>query len=106
MRLENGHRVSYDAYKRTNGSKVHIAVDTLGDLLAVVVSGLRKRERHQAAHVCAELKAATGETIEMAYVDRGYTGKDAKRADEAFDVELEVVTDTEVKKGFVLLPRC
>ena len=27
---ESGHRASYDGYKRTNGSKVHVAVDTLG----------------------------------------------------------------------------
>ena len=95
---------------RTNGSKVHIAVDTLGNLLAVVVSGAKTQERHQVANVCAELKAATGGTVELAfvdqgYVDQGYTGEDAKRAAEAFDVDLEVVKHTEAKKGFVLLPR-
>ena len=106
---ESGHRASYDGYKRTNGSKVHIAVDTLGNLLgnllAVVISGAKTQERHQVAHLCAELKEATGGTVELAYVDQGYTGKDAKRAAEAFDVELEVVKHTEAKKGFVLLPR-
>ena len=96
---ESGHRASYEGYKRTNGSKVHIAVDTLGNLLAVVISGAKTQERHQVAHVCAELKEATGGTVELAYVDQGYTGKDAKQAAEAFDVELEVVKHAEAKKG-------
>jgi len=32
---ENGPRTGYDGYKRKRGSKVHMAVDTLGQLLAV-----------------------------------------------------------------------
>ena len=34
---ESGPRAGYDGYKRKRGSKVHIAVDTLGHLLAVHV---------------------------------------------------------------------
>ena len=102
---ESGHRASYDGYKRTNGSKVHIAVDTLGNLLAVVVSGAKTQERREVAEVCARLQEATGGTVELAYVDQGYTGEDAASAADAHDVELEVVKHTEAKKGFVLLPR-
>ena len=55
------------------------------------------------ANVCAKLKEATGGTVELAYVDQGYvdqgdTGKNAKRAAEAFDVELEAVRHTPKKK--------
>lgn len=33
--MESGHRAGYDGGKRKKGSKVHIAVDTLGQLLAL-----------------------------------------------------------------------
>ena len=35
---ESGGRAGYDGYKRKKGSKVHIAVDTLGHLLALRVN--------------------------------------------------------------------
>jgi hypothetical protein len=35
---ESGHRAEYDGHKRKKGSKVHIAVDTLGHLLALAVT--------------------------------------------------------------------
>jgi hypothetical protein len=35
---ESGARAGYDAAKRRKGSKVRVAVDTLGQLLAVVVT--------------------------------------------------------------------
>ena len=35
---ESGARAGYDGYKKKNGSKVHIAVDTRGHLLALVVT--------------------------------------------------------------------
>jgi transposase len=47
----------------------------------------------------------TGDTIELAYVDQGYTGDNAAQAAEKHGVQLEVVKHTEAKRGFVLLPR-
>src|SRR5690606_26266177 len=35
---ESGKRAGYDGHKRKKGSKIHIAIDTLGHLLAVVVT--------------------------------------------------------------------
>lgn len=37
---ESGPRAGYDGYKRRKGSKVHVTVDTLGDLLALKVTGV------------------------------------------------------------------
>ena len=48
---------------------------------------------------------ATGESVELAYVDRGYTGEEASAAAEAHSIRLEVVKHPGAKKGFVLLPR-
>jgi transposase len=47
----------------------------------------------------------TGENVELAYVDQGYTGENAAQAANKHGVRLEVVKHTEVKRGFVLLPR-
>jgi transposase len=44
---ESGPRAGYDGYKRKRGSKVHIAVDTLGQLLAVHVTPANEQERAQ-----------------------------------------------------------
>jgi len=46
---------------------------------------------------------ATGESVELAYVDRGYTGEEASA--DAKGIRLEVVKHPGAKKDFVLLPR-
>ena len=51
------------------------------------------------------VQKATGETVEVAFVDQGYTGDDAARAAEEQGIRLEIVKLPEAKRGFVLLPR-
>ena len=101
---ENGNRSGYDGAKRKRGSKVHAAVDTLGHLLALHVTAANEQDREQ-VEVLAEAIEATGENIELAYVDQGYTGE--RPAEEAAEhgIQLEVVKHQEAKRGFVLLPR-
>jgi transposase len=48
---------------------------------------------------------ATGESVELAYVDQGYTGERPAEEAEAHGMKLEVVKHSEAKRGFVLLPR-
>jgi transposase len=102
---ESGDRAGYDGYKRRRGSKVHLAVDTLGHLLALVVTPADEQDRAQVAALAERVQAATGETVEVAFVDQGYTG--AQPADDAaaHGIRLEVVKLAEAKRGFVLLPR-
>ena len=47
----------------------------------------------------------TGNNVELAYVDQGYTGPNAAEAAEQHDLRLEVVKHSMAKRGFVLLPR-
>lgn len=47
----------------------------------------------------------TGEAVEVAFVDQGYTGAQVAANAEAEGIRLEVVKLPEAKKGFVLLPR-
>lgn len=102
---ESGGRAGYDGAKRRKGSKVHIAVDTLGHLLALRVTAANEQERDQVHALAAEVQAVTGETVELAYVDQGYTGERAATAAAAHGIELEVVKLPDAKRGFVLLPR-
>ena len=102
---ESGDRAGYDGYKRTKGSKVHAAVDTLGNLLAVVVTPANEQERAQVDELAKRVQEVTGEQVKVAFVDQGYTGEAAKEAAAEHGIELVVVKHTEAKRGFVLLPR-
>ena len=102
---ESGSRGGYDGAKRKKGSKVHAAVDTLGHLLALHVSPANEQDREQVKELAEAVQQATGESVELAYVDQGYTGERAAKEAEAFGMRLEVVKHEEVKRGFVLLPR-
>ena len=102
---ESGGRAGYDGAKKKNGSKVHLAVDTLGHLLALTVTAANEQERDQVAELTAKIQEVTGGTVEVAFVDQGYTGAAAAEQAQANGIRLEVVKHAEAKKGFVLLPR-
>ena len=102
---ESGGRAGSDGYKRRRGSKVHVAVDTLGHLLAVRVTAASEQERTQVADLAANVQAATGQTVTLAFVDQGYTGDQPAADAAAHGIRLEVVKLPEAKTGFVLLPR-
>src|ERR1041385_8263243 len=102
---ESGARATYDGAKRRKGSKTHIAVDTLGHLLALVVTPADEQDRAQVGELARAVQEVTGEAVELAFVDQGYTGETAAEAAHAHGIRLEVVKLSEAKKGFVLLPR-
>ena len=102
---ESGARAGYDGAKRRKGSKVHMAVDTLGHLLALHVTPADEQDRANVEQLAQAVQQITGNTVELAYVDQGYTGENAKQGAQAHGIQLEVVKHTEAKRGFVLLPR-
>jgi transposase len=102
---ESGGRAGYDGHKRTKGSKVHAAVDTLGHLLARHVTPADVQDRERVAALAEAVQEATGDSVDLAYVDQGYTGPDAEIAAADEGIDLEVVKLPEAKRGFVLLPR-
>jgi transposase len=102
---ESGHRAGWDGHKRTRGSKLHLAVDTLGHLLALHVTPATADDRAEVGRLADAVQEATGQSVELAYVDQGYTGERPAEAAGAHDVALEVVRLPEAKRGFVLLPR-
>ena len=110
---ESGERAGWDGHKRTRGSKVHLAVDTLGHLLALRVTpastddraAVERSRSPDMAELAGAVQDATGQTVELAYVDQGYTGERAADAAQAEGIRLHVVKRPEAKRGFVLLPR-
>jgi transposase len=102
---ESGEHAGCDGTKRRKGSKTHMAVDTWGYLLALLVTPANEQDRAQVGQLAQAVQEATGETVEVAFVDQGYTGEDAAQAAEGLGIRLEVVKLPEAKKGFVLLPR-
>jgi len=102
---ESGTRAGYDGAKRKRGSKVHMAVDTLGHLLALHVTPADVGDRQAVARLAADIQDATGDSVELAYVDQGYTGEATAEAAAAEGIVLHVVKLPEAKRGFVLLPR-
>jgi len=102
---ENGARAGYDGAKKRKGSKVHVAVDTLGHLLALVVTPANEQERAQVGQLAAAVQEATGQSVQVAFVDQGYTGDEPAAAAAAEGIRLEVVKLPDAKRGFVLLPR-
>jgi len=102
---ESGHRAGYDGAKRRKGSKVHLAVDTLGHLLALHITPANEQDRAQVGQLAAAVQEVTGHHVELAFVDQGYTGDEPVQAAKAQGMRLEVIKLPQAKRGFVLLPR-
>jgi transposase len=88
-----GPRAGYDRHKRKRDSKVHMAVDTLGLLLAVRITPANEQERAQVAEFARQVQHVTGQTVKLASADQGYTGEMLRSA-----------LIRHVNTAFVLLP--
>jgi transposase len=102
---DSGAEAGYDGAKKRRGRKVHLAVDTLGHLLAAYVTAANEQDRAQVAELAEQVQAATGGTVEVAFVDQGYTGDQAARDAASQGIRLEVVKLNDAKRGFILLPK-
>ena len=59
---ESGARAGYDGAKRKRGSKLHLAVDTLGHLPAAHVTPATADDRAEVGRVAQAVQVATGES--------------------------------------------
>ena len=60
---ESGHRAGCEGAKRRKGSKAHLAVDTLGQLLSVVITPANEQARAQVGGLCRQVQEVTGHTV-------------------------------------------
>lgn len=102
---ESGQCAGYDGHKPHRGSTAHLAVDTLGQLLAAVVTPAGVQDRAQLEALARQVHAATGDTVAVAFADQGDTGPQAAAAAQPHGVRLEVVRLPTAKHGVVLRPR-
>lgn len=82
-----------------------MSVDTLGNLLAVVIDPANEQDRSKVGELADAVHRATGNSVELAYADQSYSGENAREQAEEHGIEPEVVKLPTAKKGFVLLPR-
>src|SRR2546429_3598133 len=87
---ESGNHAGYDGAKRRKGSKVHAAVDTLGNLLSLHVTAADRQDREQVGRLAKAVQEQTGKSVELAYVDQGYTGEKPAAAAKRTGIELSV----------------
>ena len=102
---ESGERGGFDGAKCKKGSKVHMAVDTLGHLLALHVTAANEQERQQVYELAEQVQEVTGDAVRVAFVDEGYTGDIAEQMAADHGITLIVVKRPEATRGFVLLPK-
>jgi transposase len=94
----------YDAGKKINGRKRHIAVDTLGLLLCVLVTAASVQDRDAARPLLNHLAAAS-HRIRLVWADGGYAGKLVNWAHTSLTIALKIVKRSDDVTGFVVLPR-
>jgi transposase len=92
-----------DAAKKIKGRKRHIVTDTLGLLLAVVVTAASVSDT-AAGRDLIDVVAAEHPTISKVWVDGGYQSGVWRRGAQ-YGIDVEVVTRCPSEKGFRVLPR-
>jgi transposase len=102
---ESGHRAGVNVHKARRGTKVHAAVDTLGNLLALSITPANEGDRSQVEALCDAVQEVTGHEVEVAFVDGGYSGTEPEKEAAKHKVKLQVVKVQGARQGFVLLPR-
>jgi putative transposase len=104
---EMGGQRGYDAGKKVKGRKRHIAVDSLGFLLAVAVTAAHVDDGAAAPLVLGQLDPANYPRLEVVYGDGRYNNRSLQRwlDRQGAGYEVRVVQRPEGAKGFVLLPK-
>ena len=102
---EGGEEHGYDAGKKITGRKRHIAVDTLGLLLMVVVTGAGMQDENGAAFVLSRMHGLFSR-LTVVFGDSAYGRQGLpKWVFETFGWILQTVLRPVHTKGFVVLPK-
>jgi transposase len=94
----------FDGGKLNNGRKRHAVVDTLGLLLAVMVTAADVGDRAAARVLLAQV-AAAHHRLALVWADGGYTGSLVEYSFAVLAVVLAIVKRSDDMRGFVVLPK-
>jgi len=103
----SGGETGYDAGKKVSGRKRHVAVDTMGLLLAVVVTVASADDGAAAPAVLVQLDEERCPRLELLWADQKYHNRSLQRwmEERPHHWRLEIVHRPEGQRGFVVLPR-
>jgi putative transposase len=102
---EVGGERGYDAGKKVKGRKRHILVDTMGNLLHVVVHQAAVQDRDGAKLLLNDVPQALWQRLERIWADGGYRGRLVTWVKNTFDVLLDIVLRSDAAVGFEVLPK-
>jgi putative transposase len=102
---ESGGVRGYDGHKKVKGRKRHILVDTLGNLLEVVVLAASSLDRDGASALLSKVERQIALRLLKVWVDSAYQGDLETRFHEQWGIQLEVVVRLAEQKGFAVQPR-
>lgn len=103
--MESGGIRGYDGNKKVNGRKRHVLVDTLGNLLDVVVTTANLHDTKGAALLLNKLERMTSLRLLKIWADKGYRGDFTTLLKQEWDIQLEIVQREQGQTGFVVEPR-
>lgn len=102
---EAGGERGYDAGKKVNGRKRHILVDTVGNLIEVVVHAANIQDRDGAKLLFEKLSQAVIEHLQKVWADGAYRGQLIDWVQEHLHILLEIVQSEPDQQGFLVLPK-
>ena len=97
----------FDGYKKVNGRKRHLLVDTLGLLIAVVVTRASAADRDTAPLLLRSARRRGRRRLRLVWADNGYHGDYHEWSQEKLGITVEVVERPRLGRGhgFKVLPR-
>ena len=102
---ESGGLRGYDGNKKVSGRKRHILVDTLGNLLEVVVTVANLHDTKGAALLWNKVETMTTLRLLKIWADKGYRGDLIALVAQEWDIQLEIVQRETGQTGFVVEAR-
>jgi putative transposase len=100
----HGEALGYDAGKQVKGRKRHIAVDTLGCLLLVLVTRASVQDRDGGFDLCTDIQQTFG-TIAKIWADHAYAGDLVEYVRRWCRFVLEIVKRPPEQQGFQVQPK-
>lgn len=94
----------FDAAKKVNGRKRHVAVDSLGLLLVVLVTAANIQDR-DAGHRLLALLRQRFSTIVLVWADAAYAGRLVVWATRTLHLAVQIIKRTTDTTGFAVQPR-
>lgn len=102
---DSGAQRGYDGHKKVKGRKRHILVDTLGNLLDVVVLAANSTDVAGAQALFTKVEQQIALRLLKIWADKGYQGDLKEWLAQHFHIHLDIVSAETGQMGFAVQPR-